>query len=81
MSTDLSGKNLAGAMFWALPLDDFSGEFCGLGKFPLITSVVRELEDEGTIVPTLVPVKTHTQASTQKPEVTPTGKKKHTDPG
>ena len=58
-------------MFWALPLDDFNGEFCGLGKFPLISSVVREMEDEGTIVP----VTTYTQASTQKPKtrVTPTG--------
>ena len=32
-------KGLAGGMFWALPLDDFNGNFCGEGKFPLMNAV------------------------------------------
>ena len=30
-------------MFWDLPLDDFSGAFCGQGKYPLIGAVSKEL--------------------------------------
>ena len=28
----IKGKNLLGAMFWALDLDDFKGSFCGKGR-------------------------------------------------
>ena len=28
----IKGKNLLGAMFWALDLDDFQGTFCGQGR-------------------------------------------------
>jgi len=41
--TLIKGKNLAGAMFWDLPLDDFSGAFCGQGKYPLMSAVAKEL--------------------------------------
>lgn len=41
--TLIKGKGLAGAMFWDLPLDDFSGQFCGQGKYPLISAVAKEL--------------------------------------
>lgn len=37
-------KNLMGAMFWALDLDDFSGKHCGQGRYPLINSVKKALE-------------------------------------
>lgn len=30
-------------MFWDLPLDDFSGSFCGQGPYPLIGAVAKAL--------------------------------------
>merc|ERR1711936_483236 len=39
----VKGRGLAGAMFWALPLDDFTGKFCYQGKYPLIGAVAKEL--------------------------------------
>ena len=32
VSTLIEEKNLLGAMFWALDLDDFQGDFCGEGR-------------------------------------------------
>ena len=32
VNTLIKGKNLLGAMFWALDLDDFKGSFCGQGR-------------------------------------------------
>ena len=31
-NTLIKGKNLLGAMFWSLDLDDFKGSFCGQGQ-------------------------------------------------
>ena len=33
VSTLIEEKNLLGAMFWALDLDDFQGTFCGEGRY------------------------------------------------
>jgi len=41
----IKAKGLGGAMFWDLPLDDFSGTFCNEGKYPLINAVKSELEN------------------------------------
>ena len=44
-------------MFWALPLDDFDGEFCNQGKFPLIRAVTKELNEiEQPMVSSSTPV-------------------------
>ena len=32
-------RKLAGAMIWSLDLDDFNGNFCGEGKYPLLGSI------------------------------------------
>ena len=32
-------RKLAGAMIWSMDLDDFSGAFCGEGKFPLLATI------------------------------------------
>ena len=32
-------RKLAGAMIWSLDLDDFTGNFCNEGKYPLLTAI------------------------------------------
>lgn len=34
--------NLSGISFWSLDLDDFSGEWCSQGKYPLFTTAIQE---------------------------------------
>ena len=34
-----------GGMIWALDLDDFKGQFCGCGKYPLLTAINRVLRN------------------------------------
>jgi hypothetical protein len=36
-------NNIGGAFTWDTSLDDFNGQFCGEGKFPLITSAIDTL--------------------------------------
>ena len=47
VSTLIEEKNLLGAMFWALDLDDFQGDICGKGRYciPEVTllSIHQEL--------------------------------------
>ena len=41
----LQKYKLNGVSLWALALDDFSGKMCNEGKFPLVTSVVKAIEE------------------------------------
>lgn len=39
----LMKNNFAGAMVWAIDLDDFTGTFCNQGKYPLISTLKNTL--------------------------------------
>uniref|UniRef100_A0A8C4NHY4 chitinase n=2 Tax=Eptatretus burgeri TaxID=7764 RepID=A0A8C4NHY4_EPTBU len=41
----ITNQNLGGSMFWALDLDDFNGNACGEGSYPLIGQVKKILTD------------------------------------
>uniref|UniRef100_A0AAR2JY28 GH18 domain-containing protein n=1 Tax=Pygocentrus nattereri TaxID=42514 RepID=A0AAR2JY28_PYGNA len=74
----LKDNNFGGAFVWTLDLDDFAGQFCGKGNYPLISHLKKLLNIE-TISPeshkTTVPPATPTDApvsesSEGKPEET-----------
>lgn len=53
----LKSRQLGGAAVWTLDMDDFSGQFCGQGKYPLISHLKRKLsEGEATVACTIINV-------------------------
>ena len=47
-------------MFWALDFDDFNGQFCNQGKYPLVNAVKNALKGSGgfnpaPVIPTFRP--------------------------
>ncbi|XP_076597018.1 LOW QUALITY PROTEIN: acidic mammalian chitinase-like [Chaetodon auriga] len=65
----LKGNRFGGAFIWALDLDDFNGQFCGQGNYPLISHLRSLLASELPPIPT---------AETPKP-VTPSTNKDQPD--
>ncbi len=39
----IKANNLSGAFLWSIDLDDFQGEYCNQGKFPLLKAIKTEL--------------------------------------
>ncbi|XP_050418675.1 chitinase-3-like protein 2 [Patella vulgata] len=49
-------EGYAGAMFWSMDFDDFAGNHCGKGKFPLLTAMHNEIiKATKPNVPTVTP--------------------------
>lgn len=63
-------KNLLGAMFWALDLDDFKGSFCGKGRYPLMNAVKQALGGGGGETRPPIP-SPEPEPSTQRPTAGP----------
>ena len=47
VKTLVKSRKLKGVLFWTLDYDDFTGSYCGKGKYPLISAVKNELETKG----------------------------------
>lgn len=43
-------NNIGGAFTWDATMDDFNGQFCSEGKFPLITTAMDTLNKAGTTI-------------------------------
>jgi hypothetical protein len=39
----IKANNLSGAFLWTIDLDDFRGDRCGEGSYPLLTAIKNEL--------------------------------------
>ncbi|CAL1527283.1 unnamed protein product [Lymnaea stagnalis] len=71
----LLANNLGGAMVWSFDQDDFTGQFCGQTKYPLlgrVSSKILKVPDSQTPTPTTMGTSTSTAVPTTAPPSTPT---------
>ena len=47
----VKANNLGGAFLWSIDLDDFTGEQCKQGKFPLMNAIKSELMNTARLDP------------------------------
>ena len=66
---------LAGIMFWAPDLDDFSGSSCNEGKYPLINTAVNVLHGKPEVSTSTKAPTSPTTMSTTTPETFQDGKR------
>ncbi|XP_023649207.1 acidic mammalian chitinase-like [Paramormyrops kingsleyae] len=52
----LKDNHFGGAFVWAVDLDDFAGQFCGQGPYPLINHLRNLLNTETPVLPSPAPV-------------------------
>ncbi|XP_050392582.1 probable endochitinase [Patella vulgata] len=64
-------RGLAGVFVWSLDFDDFNGEACGQGSYPLLNAIKNELTDEG-VDTTTSPTTSPTTPPTTWPTTSPT---------
>ncbi|XP_077454248.1 acidic mammalian chitinase-like [Stigmatopora argus] len=64
----LKAENFGGAFVWALDLDDFNGQFCGQGNYPLISHLRSLLESDFPLPP--LPTTNVVPESTPDDEIT-----------
>jgi chitinase len=64
----LLSKNLAGAMVWSVDDDDFSGQFCSQGQYPMLRTIRNVLLNTGDSVPDFI-YNSETETDTNEPDV------------
>ena len=41
----IKANNLSGAFLWSIDLDDFKGDYCNQGPYPLLSTISSELKE------------------------------------
>ena len=60
---------LAGIMFWAPDLDDFTGNVCNEGKYALMNNAVSLVRNQVDLITTTKPPTTTTRKPLRKPSM------------
>jgi hypothetical protein len=62
---------LAGLMFWAPDLDDFTGGLCNEGKYPMMNTAINLLRDQTEWTTPAIPTTTITTTTTTETSTRP----------